>query len=255
MISYSVSDDGFGELVLDRKSHRNAISVEMWGELTEALEALAGSRAMRVLVLRSSVEGMFCPGADIAEFPQLMESADLRRELQHSMQACCNRLESLPIPTIALIDGPCIGGGCSLAVACDFRIASERSTFGVTPGKLGLVYGLGDTRRLARTVGVPHAKKLLFTGELVDAARALEIGLIDTVCAAPSLAHKGFDLGQSLIRISAETVAAAKEMLMRIESGQSEDDHATQARFRDSFVSDEATRRIADFLNARRDRK
>ena len=255
MISYSVSDDGFGELVLDRASQRNAISVEMWGELTKALEALAGLHAMRVLVLRSNVEGVFCPGADIGEFPQLIESEGLPRELPQSMQACCNRLESLPVATIALIDGPCVGGGCSLAVACDFRIASDRSTFGVTPGKLGLVYGLGDTRRLARTVGVTHAKQLLFTAELVDAARALELGLVDTVCDAAALNEAGLSLARTIAQNSAETVAAAKEMLARIQNNQMDDDEVTQARFRDSFVSGEARRRILEFLSQKRERK
>ncbi|MCC5868080.1 MAG: enoyl-CoA hydratase/isomerase family protein [Gammaproteobacteria bacterium] len=255
MISYSLSGDGIGELVLNRASHFNAVSVEMWGELAEVLETLAGFSELRVLVLRSGVEGAFCPGADIGEFPQLMESEGLRHELQLSMQACCNRLESLPIATIAMIDGPCVGGGCSLAVACDFRIASDRSTFGVTPAKLGLIYSLGDTRRLARTVGVTHAKKLLFTARLVDAERALAIGLVDTVFDAAALEEEGLSLARSIARNSAETVAAAKEMFSRIESKQTDDDEVTQARFRDSFGSAEAARRIAMYLSVKRERK
>lgn len=248
MISHKLYTNGVVELFLDRKSKRNALSIEAWRQLASAVREVGAMVDCKTLLVSSAVEGVFCLGADISEFPELMLNATKRADLQSAMHDCCNVLESLPIATIALIDGPCIGGGCSLALACDIRIATARSRFGVTPTKLGLVYGLADTRRLVRAVGDTAARRLLFTGKLIAADEAVSCGMVSGVCEPSALREVGGLMAAEIVGYSSHTVACAKSFLQQIESGQYHDDEASRELFRDSFATAEAGNKIREFL-------
>lgn len=203
-------------------------------------------RAVRVLVLRSAEPGMFCAGADIAELSVNAGDPDWLVGNQTAINHAQHDLARAAKPTIALIDGDCIGGGCGLAMACDFRIASARSRFGITPAKLGLVYPLHDTKLLVDLVGPAHAKRILFTGTLLDAAEAHRIGLIDEI------ADTADTLIAMLIAASGHSQCQGKAMIRRVLDGQVSDDDATRALFAAAFTGPDFKEGVDAFLAKRK---
>ena len=166
-------DDGIATLTLRRPAKRNAVTYDMWLAIAEHCRALARDPSVRVLLVRG--EGAhFCAGADIAG----LADAD-QAQYQAANAAADEALASFPKPTIAVITGACVGGGTELAVACDLRIADATARFGITPARLGLVYPAPAVARVVRLIGPSPAKHLLYSAELIDAERALRIGLID----------------------------------------------------------------------------
>ncbi|MFO7171784.1 MAG: enoyl-CoA hydratase-related protein [Bacillota bacterium] len=171
-------EDGYAVVTLDRPPV-NALSRQVLAELDEALRDLEAREEVRAVVIRGAGPRAFAAGADITEFPQVRpeEAAELARQ----GQAVFNRIEALPKPVIAAVHGYALGGGCELALACDFRIAAESARFGQPEINLGIIPGYGGTQRLARLVGPARAKWICLTGEMIPAAEALRIGLCDQV--------------------------------------------------------------------------
>lgn len=201
-----------GTITLDRAPKRNAVTYEMWTALGGACHRLAADRAVRVVVLRGAGDH-FCAGADITELleprpagvPSFM---DVNMAAEHA-------LASLPKPVVAVIQGDCIGGGAALAIDCDIRLAAPGSRFGITPAKLGIVYPPASLERAVRLLG-PAAKRLLYTGDLIDAAEALRIGLVDEVVEPESLEQRLGELTATLAERSLLTQAATKDMVAAI---------------------------------------
>ena len=158
---------------LNRAEKRNAMSHEMWTALAESCHELARDHSVRVLVVRG-VGGHFCAGADIGGF-----SGGMSSEYQSQNREAEETLAAFPRPTIAFITGSCVGGGVQIAGACDLRFADTSAKFGITPARLGIAYPTYALERAVRLVGPSAAKHLLFSAELIDADRALRIGLID----------------------------------------------------------------------------
>ncbi|GAA0718108.1 enoyl-CoA hydratase/isomerase family protein [Dactylosporangium roseum] len=188
-------------IVITNPAKRNAMTGDMWRALPPLLDGLRDDPSVKVVVL-TGAGGTFCAGADIAE------AAALARDGDESIAVRAERaLADFPKPTIAAIEGYCVGGGCQLAVACDLRFAAADARFGSTPAKLGIVYPPSTTRRLAALVGPARAKLLLFGAELIDAPAALRIGLIDGI---------GEDAGavaRTLAQRSQLTIHAAKAVV------------------------------------------
>ncbi|MET7454142.1 enoyl-CoA hydratase/isomerase family protein [Streptomyces sp. NPDC005574] len=183
---------------------RNAMTAAMWRALPPLLDTLAADPDVRALVLTG--EGTtFCAGADISTL------RGSPREAQRLAVDAEDALAAFPKPTLAAIRGHCVGGGSQLAAACDLRFAEEDALFGVTPAKLGIVYPASSTRRLVSLVGPATAKYLLFSGELIDSARALATGLVDEVLPAGGLAARVAEFTGVLASRSQLTQAAAKE--------------------------------------------
>lgn len=201
-----------GTITLNRPAKRNAISYEMWGALESACQQLAADRAVRVVVLRGAGEH-FCAGADITDL--LAPRAHDEPSFMEANMAAENALAGLPKPTIAVIQGDCIGGGCALAIDCDFRLAEEGSRFGITPAKLGIVYPPPSLERAVALLG-PAAKRLLFTGDLIRASEAHRIGLIDELLPADLIDTRVEELTATLAQRSLLTQAATKEMIAAI---------------------------------------
>ncbi|GAA3294136.1 enoyl-CoA hydratase/isomerase family protein [Dactylosporangium vinaceum] len=200
-------DGPLATLVITNPAKRNAMTAAMWAALPGMLEVLAKDPVNRVLVV-AGAGGTFCAGADIAEAAAIARAGD------DSLAVAAERaLAEFPRPTIARIDGFCVGGGCQLAVACDLRVAAASARFGVTPAKLGIVYPPSTTRRLAALVGPAKAKLLLFTGELVDASEALRFGLVDRLVADDLLSAAVDDLAATIATRSRLTLRAAKAVL------------------------------------------
>lgn len=168
--------NAIGWLTISREERRNAISTSMWSAIPECLSELKDKGA-RVMVLTGS-NSCFASGADIEDLKVI---ADLKgaTKFWHAIRDCLQFIYTFPLPVIAMIDGPCIGGGCLLATACDFRIASESSTFGIPVAKLGIVLDDGSVSRLVDLIGPAQTSLMLYTGNVVDAKRALQLGLIN----------------------------------------------------------------------------
>ena len=176
VISWSL-DGAVARIGIRRPDKRNALATRHWAAIEAALDAVAGSAA-QVLVL-SGVPGAFSAGADIDELGQLLASPDAFAANNAQVQRTQLKLQRLPQTALAVIDGVCVGGGLGLALACDLRLAGPRSRFAITPAKLGLVYSADDSRRLINTVGMARAREMLLTGRLLDAATALDWGLVN----------------------------------------------------------------------------
>ncbi|CAG0923962.1 unnamed protein product [Notodromas monacha] len=170
---------GVGVLELNRAKARNALSRAMIENLESALESLAEDTNTRVLVLKSGVPGVFCAGADLKERLTMPESQVA--PFVSRLRALMSRLASLPMPTIAAVDGLAVGGGLEMALACDLRVLSSDATLGLVETKLGIIPGAGGTQRLPRIVGAAKAKELVLTGRLVTPSEALNIGLVNEV--------------------------------------------------------------------------
>lgn len=179
---------GIATLTLDRPKALNALNGQALRELLETLRGLASRTDVRALIVTGAGEKAFVAGADISELAQLdAQGASAFAELGHAVMA---QLEALPFPAIAAVNGFALGGGCELALACDFIYASEKAKFGLPEVTLGLIPGFGGTQRLTRLLGRARAKEIVFTGEMVDAAKAKEIGLaLEVVAPGELLPH------------------------------------------------------------------
>ncbi|MEU9859581.1 enoyl-CoA hydratase/isomerase family protein [Streptomyces sp. NPDC047971] len=196
--------DGIATVVISNPAKRNAMTAAMWRSLPGLLAPLATDAEVRVLVLTGQGE-TFCAGADIST---LREPGDEQQALAVRAEEA---LAAFPKPTLAAVRGYCVGGGSQLAAACDLRFAEEGARFGVTPSKLGIVYPSSSTRRLSSLVGPSAAKYLLFSGELIDSARALRTGLVDEVLPSGELDKRVGEFTRVLTSRSLLTQAAAKE--------------------------------------------
>jgi methylglutaconyl-CoA hydratase len=157
-----------------------AVRLSVTQQLDECLDIVRFDDSVRVLVLNSSTAGSFCAGADLAE-RRTMSKGQVSKFLA-DLRTALSKLESLPMPTIAAIDGPALGGGLELALACDLRVAGHSVTkIGLPETKLGIIPGAGGTQRATRLLGLSKAKDLIFTGRTLTAVEAENIGLVDYV--------------------------------------------------------------------------
>ncbi len=230
-------DGPIAHLLIDRPDKRNAFNMAMWEAMPALLKEACAAEGVRLLVLRSSQEeGAFCAGADIKELLANKDDAGWRSANQAAINRVQYELARLELPSVALIGGDCIGGGCGLALACDLRVAvSKEARFGITPAKLGLVYPLHDVKLLTDLVGPGQAKRMLYTGMLIKADEALRIGLIEEITDAPKSLITG------LLAASPHTIRETKKFVRRVLDGQAEDDEQTLKVFGDAFTG-------ADFL-------
>src|SRR3989338_7681430 len=168
--------DAVATIELYRPQKKNSLNGEMRRELEECLKELAHDRNTRVAIVTGGEE-IFCAGADISE---IQESGSAEEAYQHAreFQLLFDLVEGLPQPVIAAVSGYALGGGCELALACDFRIASQTARFGLPEIKIGAFPGGGGTQRLPRLIGASKAKEIIFTGDPITAEEALSLGLV-----------------------------------------------------------------------------
>jgi len=176
---------GMALVTINRPAVRNALNVATMRELRSAFEQIRDDEEIRVAILTGYGDKAFVAGADINELATLTPVTG--REYSLAGQAVLDLIERLGKPVIAAVNGHALGGGCELAMACSFRIASDNATFGQPEVKLGVIPGYGGTQRLARLVGPGRAAQLLVTGEIISSADALRIGLVNQVVSQPEL--------------------------------------------------------------------
>jgi enoyl-CoA hydratase/carnithine racemase len=165
-------------VTLNRPSKRNAVTLRMWKDIARLFAELGGDDAVRTVAL-TGAGGNFSVGADISEFESVRDDIALSAEYEVAVDAATEAIAGIAKPTIAVVDGFCLGGGCHLAMACDFRFAKSGAAFGIPAARLSIVYGFRSTQRLLALVGLTHAKRILFLGERFDAAEAVRIGMAD----------------------------------------------------------------------------
>lgn len=242
-------DGAIAHLLIDRADKRNAFNHAMWAALPALVTQAMDDPAVRVLLVRAASGGAFCAGADIGEFATGTSDPVWRDANQAAINAAMTTLALAPKPVIAVIEGACVGGGCGLSLACDFRIATPSARLGITPAKLGLVYPLHDTKLLVDLVGPSAAKRILYTGQLMDAAEALRIGLVDIVV-EDALAD-ALKLAESIAASSPHTVRETKAMIRRILNGQAHDDAETLGLFSAAFDGPDFAEGATAFLEKR----
>lgn len=217
MIEFELND-GIAHITIDRAEKKNAFTQQMWRTLAQHFENFQAAwlaktdHAPRAVILQG-VPGAFCAGADIQELHAALQDPLAMASNQAAVLAAGLALTNLPIPTMAVIDGPCFGGGFALAAACDFRIGSTRSSFAITPARLGLLYGLEDTRLVVRLIGDAKARRMLMRSERVDAAKALDWGILDALVEPGALADLSAQRAQEMARSSRTSMAGIKATL------------------------------------------
>jgi enoyl-CoA hydratase len=196
---------------LSNPSALNALSVEMLDELDATLDAIDADPEIRVVVVTGDGEKAFCAGADIRHMSQA--TALEARAYAKRGHAVAARLEALPKPVIAAINGYALGGGCELALACDIRLASEKAKLGQPEINLGILPGWGGTQRLARLTSPGFAKELIFTGRTVTADEAARVGLVNHIYPHDELLEKAMELATEIATKPPLAIAGAKEMV------------------------------------------
>jgi enoyl-CoA hydratase len=211
---------GVARLTFDRPEVRNALSKTMVEELHLVLGTLEPREDLRALVFTGAGGQAFMSGADIAEL------RDRRREdaLQGINSTLFARIERFPRPTVAAITGFCLGGGCELALACDFRVAGASARFGQPEVGLGIMAAAGGTRRLPALVGLAQARRLLFTAAVIGAGEALEIGLVDRLVPDDEVPAAVAALLEPVLAQGPEAVKRTKAALLAWVHGAREED-------------------------------
>ena len=181
-VRYEV-DGPMALVTINRPEKHNAISLATLRELQQAVAEAGASETVKVITLTGAGGRSFASGSDLAE----VLDRDLQKALEPIVQGLADQLERTPKPTIAAIDGICMGGGLEVALGCDLRIATQRSRFATPEGKLGIIPGGGATARLPRLVGKGWAMEMMLMGEPIDAERALSIGLVTRLVEAQDL--------------------------------------------------------------------
>jgi enoyl-CoA hydratase len=202
-------DGAVAILTLNRPAVLNALNADLLTLLEETLDAFTGDPALRAVILTGSGERAFAAGADIAELAAL-ENAVAGAQKARTGQRVTQLLEALPVPTIAAVNGFALGGGCELALCCDFIYASRSAKFGLPEVGLGVIPGLGGTQRLPRRIGLARASELLFTGAVIDADEALRIGLVNVVLEPAELLPRVRAVAEAIAARAPLAVAAAK---------------------------------------------
>jgi enoyl-CoA hydratase len=209
-------DGAIALVTIRREQQLNALSSTVIAELTQIAGELEVSTDIRVVILTGAGDKAFVAGADISE---MLDLNPIQAQAFSEMGgALGNAIETSEKPWIAAVNGFALGGGCELALACDFIHASEKAKLGQPEVKLGVIPGFGGTQRLARRVGVAKAKELCMTGDQIGAAEALRIGLVDAVWPAEELLGKVRELA---LRIAANGPLAVAEVKRLIHQGQS----------------------------------
>jgi enoyl-CoA hydratase/carnithine racemase len=206
-------DGGIATVRLNRPEKKNAFNAAMRDEMANALRDVARNPALRAVVITGSDE-IFCAGADIGE---MGGPANAESSYHHAreFQILFDQVESLPQPVIAAVSGFALGGGCELALAADFRIASESARFGLPEIKIGAFPGGGGTQRLARLIGIAKAKELILTGDPITAAEALAAGLVMRVAPKEKYLAEANALAAKLAALPRLALQASKMLINR----------------------------------------
>jgi enoyl-CoA hydratase/carnithine racemase len=205
-----------GHVIFNNPERYNAVSLEMWDAVEMALSAFAKDDQVRVVVLSGAGGKAFVSGADISKFEKERGSKDATAHYNARLKVVYELIEHFPKPTIAMINGHCIGGGLNLATCVDFRVASSKSRFAMPAAKLALGYPFDAIRRLMNAVGPAAAKQLMFTAKSIDTETALRIGLVQEVVEEDALTDCVNELATTISGNAPLTIGAMKYIATQV---------------------------------------
>jgi enoyl-CoA hydratase/carnithine racemase len=252
-----IRQQGLVRLTLRRAEKKNALTLAMWRELHQCFlqltaEHQAGGEAAPLALLLAGEAGAFCAGADIKELTVLLRDPAAMAANNALVAAAQLALERLPLPTLAMIDGPCFGGGFGLAAACDFRIGSTRSSFAITPAKLGLLYSIEDSRRLVGLLGAAKTRRLLMRGEQLDAATAASWGVLDALVEPDQLEATASAWLADLLQQSPTSMTGIKATLGLLSGNGAASETQVRAAFEQAFSGADFFEGAEAFLQRRK---
>jgi enoyl-CoA hydratase len=238
-------------LILNRPDRLNALNNAIWAAIPALLARAAADNEIKVLLVSGVDANAFAAGADIAEFAGIVANGT-GGDYAALMQRATRALAAFPKPTIAVIQGPCVGGGCNIAMCCDFRFADDTARFGATPARLGMVYPLEDTKRLIDIAGLGAARDLLMTGRIIGAAEAKAIGLVDRLWPTDRLWHEVHAYTAHLSILSQFSIRAAKAIIGQILTGETVETDQSIRLFADGFAGEDLAEGAKAFLEKRK---
>lgn len=242
---------GVVRLTINRPKALNALNSGVIQALEDVLDQLEGREGLRAVLMTGAGEKSFVAGADITEMREM--SPQQARDFAAQALKTVKRLETLPVPVVALVNGFCLGGGCELALACDWTVASDNAVFGQPEVLLGVIPGFGGSQRLPRRVGPAMALDLCTTGRKIDAAEALRIGLVNQVMSQAELEDYAQTLTKQLAGNGPGAVRSAKQV---IHDGMDQDLDSALALetslFALCFASDEQREGMSAFVEKRK---
>jgi enoyl-CoA hydratase/carnithine racemase len=204
-------------VTIDRPARRNACDRAAWRDLAGAFRALAAARDVRLVVL-TGAGGHFCAGADISEFARLRADSASGAAYDRDVASCYEAIRALSQPSVAAIAGSCVGGGCALALCCDFRILHRSVRFGIPATRLGTVYSVEECRLLLSVVGLANAKQILYGAALHDAEAARAMGFADRVVEGDVVAD-AIAFAKPMTANAPLAIAGAKAILQELAYG------------------------------------
>lgn len=239
-------------LTIDRAHAGNAISAEVTRALDDAISALEQDRQLVSIVITGAGDKFFSAGGDIKQYRELVSREKLHAEFQRPRRLL-DRLEALPVPVIAAVNGIALGGGAELMLACDMRLAAPGASIGFPYVHLGLIPGWHGTERLVRSCGYANAMHLLTTGEPVDAQEARRLGLVNHICDEMPVVDAALALVEKLTRAAPLSLAACKRVLLgAYQLPRDEARRLAEQSFEDLWVSDDHREAEVAFANKRR---
>jgi enoyl-CoA hydratase/carnithine racemase len=207
-------------VTLDRPARRNALDLRAWRDLAAAFRTLAAEHAVRLVVL-TGASGHFCAGADISEFSRVRADSTGGAAYEREVAACYEAIRALPQPSVAAVEGSCVGGGCAIALCCDFRVLHKGARFGIPATKLGTIYTIEECRFLFSVVGLANAKRILYGSELFGAAQAQEMGFANAVVEG-DVVDSAIRFGRAMAANAPLAVAGIKAILQALAAGEVE---------------------------------
>ncbi|ALS23644.1 enoyl-CoA hydratase-related protein [Paenibacillus naphthalenovorans] len=249
---YMEKNKDVATVYFNRPEKRNGLNYEMWVTIAELMDECEQDKAVKVVVFRGVDETAFSAGADISEFKTLRYTAEGADKYNRATLIAEEKIMRLSKPTIAMIQGFCVGGGCEIAVACDFRFSDPNGKFGITPAKLGLVYNLPGTKNVVDLVGPAKAKDILYTGRLLEAEEAFRIGLIDRIYPAEEIVEKTYEYAALICKNAQFAVRGSKYIIGKVLEGETEDTPEIAKLVLDSFETEDYREGVAAFLEKRR---
>jgi enoyl-CoA hydratase len=244
-------DGAIAVLAVNRPKELNALNLATMRELDHAIGALAADPDVGAVIITGGGEKAFVAGADISEMAG-MDALPAKAWARLGQQVF-SRIENFPRPVIAAVNGFALGGGCELAMACDIRLASDKAKFGQPEVNLGITPGFAGTQRLPRLVGRGYAKLMIFSGDVIDAAEALRIGLVDKVVPVDELLAAAKGLAARMIAKAPQAVSQAKQAINRGVEMESELGYAFEAEiFGMCFTTGDQKEGMRAFLEKRK---
>lgn len=219
-------ENGVGTIKFDNQARRNAMTYEMWEGLGIVIEDFNADPAVRVIVVSGEGGKAFCAGADISQFAEKRSSEDAVAVYNATTDKSSKILATAVKPTIAKIEGFCIGGGLGIAMCCDLRIANEQATFAVPAAKLGLGYRADGLKRLVDVVGPSFAKDIFYTARQFTSAEAYNMGLVNRVLPRGALASYVDDYTKTIAGNAPITISAARVVINELMKDSDERDEA-----------------------------